>query len=128
MFIALGHNDPGTVRRGGTRLDDTYQVDFRPSERCKGGWVLGYKHLTPNGVKGRLYTQDTSYKLCVSLEGLRVVREQTKTRHSFVTVGRAAGVSVNADQLRAVSPATAIRDSTCPGDLDSVDWNTICSQ
>ena len=54
------------------------------------------------------------------LGGIEVVREQTKTRHSFVTVGRAAGVSVNADQLRAVSPATAIRDSTCPGDLDSV--------
>jgi len=35
------------------------------------------------------------------------VRGQTETRRSFVTVGWAAGVPVNAEQLRAVSAATA---------------------
>ncbi len=43
------------VRRGGTKLNSTTQLDFRPFARRRvGRWVgASYKHVTPNGVKPR---------------------------------------------------------------------------
>ena len=48
MFIALGHNEiPAPF--GGAERDsmNTYQVDFRPSERCKGGWGSAAINISP---------------------------------------------------------------------------------